>query len=572
MKPVVPAEPTRPAEPAGQVALATAELQRRLDLLAEAGAALARSLDPEDTLQAIARTVVPAIADWCRIDLLDDAGVLQRRLAYHSNPVVSQLAIDMARRMHASPDAVGSMGWCIRNGRSHHGRFELSDDPALREYTQTFGMKEHFILPLVARGRTIGAMGVLQAESGRSLPEADRALVQELAHRAALAIDNARLYAEASAARQQAEAASRAKDEFLAILGHELRNPLAPIVTALELMARRDPKVHEEERRIVARQVAHLSRLIDDLLDVSRITRGKVELQRVPLDLKAMVMNALEQTQPAFERRAHPVRLELQPGPVVVEGDPVRLTQVICNLLANAAKFTPADRHVTVELHAVPGWVELAVRDEGPGIAPELLPRVFDAFVQGGQALDRQAGGLGLGLAIVRLLVELHGGTVEAQSPGEGQGSRFLVRLPGTDQEARDTGPRLPSQETPDGANGRLLVVDDNVDAAETLAELLRMVGYEVRCAVDGPSALAVLQGYDAQLALLDIGLPQMDGYELAARIRARPGGEAIKLVALTGYGTESDRARALGARFDEHLVKPVDAVRLMELLETMLA
>jgi signal transduction histidine kinase len=569
---VGPAAPPRPDEPdaTGEPPAATAELRRRLDLLAQAGEALARSLDPEDTLQAIARTLVPAVADWCRIDLLDDNGVLQRRLAYHTDPELAHKALEMAKVLRASPDTVGSMSWCIRHGRSHHGRFDAADRD-LNLYTETFGMREHFLLPLVARGRTIGAMGVLQAESGRGISEADRALVRELAQRAAMAIDNARLYAEAEAARRQAEAASRAKDEFLAILGHELRNPLAPIVTALELMARREPHAHVEERRIVSRQVAHLSRLIDDLLDVARVTQGKVQLKRVPLDMKAVVMNALEQTQPVFERRAHPVRLEMQPGPAVVEGDAVRLTQVVCNLLSNAAKFTPPHGHVTIELDTPPGWVELAVRDEGRGIEADLLPRVFDTFVQGGQALDRQPGGLGLGLAIVRMLVQLHGGTVSVESEGAGRGSRFVVRLPGTDQEAQDTGPRMPSEEVPAGASGRLMIVDDNVDAAETLAELLRMVGYEVHCAVNAVSALALLETYTPQLALLDIGLPGIDGYQLAAMIRERPGGAAMRLVALTGYGSESDRARALGARFDEHLVKPVDAPKLLDLIEAML-
>jgi len=423
----------------------------------------------------------------------------------------------------------------------------------------------------VARGRTIGAMGVLQAESGRDVSEADRMLVQELAQRAALAIDNARLYAQAEAARREAEAASRAKDEFLAMLGHELRNPLAPIATALELMARRDPKAHVEERRIVARQVAHLSRLIDDLLDVSRITQGKVDIQRVPVDMKAVIVNALEQTQPVFERRAHPVRLELQPGPAVVEGDAVRLTQVLCNLLVNAAKFTPADRHITLRLDTPPGRVEVSVADEGRGIAPELLPHVFEAFVQGGQALDRQAGGLGLGLAIVRMLVKLHGGDVVAESEGEGRGSRFTVRLPGTDQAAQDAGPRMPSEEVPHSTQGRILLVDDNADAAQTLAELLRMSGYDVRCAGDANAALELLGRFPAQLALLDIGLPGVDGYQLANRIRQLPGGESVKLIALTGYGQDNDRARALSARFDEHLVKPVNAEKLLQVLEAML-
>jgi signal transduction histidine kinase len=472
---------------------------------------------------------------------------------------------------------VGTIGWCMAQGQPHHGRFDqppASDDPALRQYTRTLDMREYFTVPLVARGRTIGAMAVIQAESGRGLDAADRALVQELAQRAALALDNARAYAEAEAARRQAEAASRAKDEFLAMLGHELRNPLAPITTALELMERRDGGVHGTERRIIGRQVSHLSRLIDDLLDVSRITQGKVELKRQPLDLRAVVEQAVEQTQPLFERRARPMQLILPEQPAWVHGDAMRLTQVLCNLLVNAAKFTPPDGGVRLALQAQPAWVEVAVEDEGRGMGPELLPQVFDLFVQGRQSLDRQGGGLGLGLAIVRMLVEMHGGQVQAYSEGEGRGSRFVVRLPA----AAPAPPRIevrpaPSlQAAPESVGARILIVDDNLDAADTLAELLRVLGYQVQCAGDADTAVAVLDRYVPQLALLDIGLPGQDGYALARRLRADARTNGAKLVALTGYGRDNDRARALASQFDEHLVKPVAAERLLSVLQRMLA
>jgi PAS domain S-box-containing protein len=545
----------------------------RLELLAGASALLSQSLDVEATLQAIATVVAPRVADWCRIDLLDESGVLRRRIAHHANAERARQALEMARTLRAAPTTVGSMAWCIQHSQPYHGRFDESpaaDDPALRLYTQTFGMREHYILPLIARGRTLGAMGVVQAESGRTLGEEDRALLRELGLRAALAIDNARLYAEAEAARQEAERASRAKDEFLAMLGHELRNPLAPITTALELMARRDSEAHVQERKIIARQVAHLSRLIDDLLDVSRITQGKVELQRQPVDMKAIVAQALEQTQPLYAKRARPVQVAVCDAGTPVSGDGVRLTQVLCNLLINAAKFTPPERDVRLALRAEPGWIEAVVEDEGRGIAPGLLPRVFDLFVQGGQGIDRQGGGLGLGLAIVRRLVELHGGTVTAHSEGEGRGSRFTVRLPASGAPAPLTLAE-PSGAPAHAASARLLIVDDNQDAAFTLAELLRMDGYEVRCAPDGPSALELLQSAPADLALLDIGLPGIDGYELASRIRGSALGTAIKLVALTGYGQDNDRARAKAARFDEHLVKPVAPDRLVQVLQDLL-
>lgn len=546
--------------------------RRRLELLARAGAELSGSLDPDETLQAIAKVIVPAVADWCRIDLLDDEGVLQRRLAHHSDPERAQRALEMARQLRAAPGTVGSMAWAIAHGRPFYGRFDdprALADPALRQYTQTFGMVANFILPLVARGRTIGAMGVVQAESGRDLPEDDRALIQELGQRAALALDNARLYREAETARRQAEAANRAKDEFLAMLGHELRNPLAPIATALDLMGRRDPHAGAQERRIIGRQVQHLSRLIDDLLDVSRITQGKIQLRREAVDMKAVVANAVELTRPMFEQHAHPVQLQLTDAATVVHGDAVRLTQVLCNLLINAGKFTPATGRVRLSLEVAGAQVHAAVQDEGRGMAPELLPRVFEPFVQGRQDIDRQPGGLGLGLAIVHSLVQLHGGRVAAASDGPGRGSRFDVWLPLAEGVLQQPAPQPPA--APLSGTGRILVVDDNADAAETLSELLRLAGYEVRWAGHADAALALLDEFDPQLALLDIGLPGINGYQLAGMVRAHPRGAGMRLVALTGYGRDNDRAQALAARFDEHLVKPVAAERLFEFIARLL-
>jgi signal transduction histidine kinase len=547
--------------------------RRRLELLARAGAVLTGSLEPDETLKTIGTTIVPAIADWCRIDLIDEAGQLQRRLAYHSDPERAARALEVAKSLRAAPGTTGSIAWVVKNRMSHYGRYtdpEPMADPALRLYTQTFGMGAHYIIPLVARGRTIGAMGVIQGESGRDLSEDDRALVLELGQRAALALDNARLFAEAEAVRKQAESANRAKDEFLAMLGHELRNPLAPIATALELMAHRESHAHVEERRIIGRQVSHLSRLIDDLLDVSRITQGKIQLRREPVDLRQVVANAVELTRPVYEKRARGLELRVHDAPALVMGDAVRLAQVVCNLLVNAAKFTPGDARVVLSLASEAGGFMLEVEDGGTGIDAHLLPHVFDLFVQGQQAIDRQSGGLGLGLAIVRTLVGMHGGEVSASSEGPGQGSKFSVRLPGTSQQVAPAPAEAPApQDVPAGR--RILVVDDNADAADTLADLLRVVGYEVRCAHRAKGALEVLDVYVPQLALLDIGLPEIDGYQLAGMLRADARAAGMKLVALTGYGRDNDRAKALEARFDEHLVKPVAFDRLQATIDRLL-
>ncbi len=549
--------------------------RRRLELLSMAGAVLARSLEPGTTLEAIASIVVPSVADWCRIDLMDADGVLQRAVTFHRDPERTRQGEALAQRLHGAVTTPGSMAWVAANSRPYAARFDDqydiddSGDPAIRTAVRELGLRCVVVVPLMARGRTLGVMAAMQAESGRSLDEEDQALVAELAHRAALALDNARLYADAEAARCQAEAANRAKDEFLAMLGHELRNPLAPIVTALSLMARRDDGAHVRERQIIERQVAHLLRLVDDLLDVSRITQGKVQLQRERVDMRAVVARAVELTEPVFERRARPVELHLGEGRAHVIGDAVRLAQVLSNLLTNAAKFTPADGRIALTMTLDREQVHIEVADTGSGIAPELLPRVFDLFSQGTQQIDRNSGGLGLGLAIVRTLAQMHGGNVRAASDGPGRGARFTVSLPlagGHGEPAPEPQPR----ETSPGS-GRILVVDDNADAAETAALLLEQAGYVVQVARDGADALRLIDHFEPELALLDLGLPTMDGHELARRLRADPRTADMRLAALTGYGSASDRERTR-AQFDEHLVKPVAADVLLEAVARLLA
>jgi PAS domain S-box-containing protein len=384
---------------------------------------------------------------------------------------------------------------------------------------------------------------------------------------------NAELLAEQVLARNQvnqlreaAEAANRAKDEFLAMLGHELRNPLSPILTALQLMRLRGTDGSERERTVIERQVIHLTRLVDDLLDVSRITRGKVELKEELFELAEVVAKAVEMTSPLLEQRTHTLELIVPRSGLPVRGDATRLSQVISNLLTNAAKYTQAGGHITVHAAEELGQIVVRVRDTGIGIAPDVLPHVFDLFVQGRQALDRSQGGLGLGLTIVRNLVEHHGGSVSAHSEGRGAGSEFVVRLPKATGAAitADSERRAPTAEpgivTPTSAPGpRVLVVDDNVDAAEMLAAALAAKGYQTRVAHDGPAALLTAAKFRPAIAFLDLGLPVMDGYELATRLRELPDLCSMRLIAVTGYGQESDRRRTEQAGFHHHLVKPVD-------------
>jgi CheY-like chemotaxis protein len=371
-------------------------------------------------------------------------------------------------------------------------------------------------------------------------------------------------------ARLQAELANRSKDEFLAMLGHELRNPLAPILTTLQLMQLQGGTAFLRERNIIERQVKHVVRLVDDLLDISRITGGKVELALEPLGVAELVATAIEMASPLLERRQHHLQVAVAPG-LRVQGDPVRLAQVLANVLNNAAKYTQDGGHIEIRGERDGDAVVLTVRDDGMGIAREMLPRVFDLFAQETQALDRSQGGLGLGLAIVRSLVSLHGGTVSAHSEGLGKGSLFTIRLPALTEAPRTSArsPRLmPGAATEDAL--LVLVVDDNADALELLAETLEVVGYRTLRATDGPAALALVAKARPAIALLDIGLPAMDGYELARRLHATPGLEQLKLIAVTGYGQPSDRERSAAAGFAEHLVKPVSLPTVQAAIERL--
>jgi CheY-like chemotaxis protein len=360
----------------------------------------------------------------------------------------------------------------------------------------------------------------------------------------------------------EAERANRAKDEFLAILGHELRNPLAPITTALHLLEMRAPNERVRERRVIERQVAHLSRLVDDLLDASRITRGKVELRRETTVFGDAVAAAVEAVGPLLEARRHVLTLDVEPT-LLVDADPTRLRQVVANLLTNAAKYTPPAGHIQVHARRSGSNVELVVEDDGVGIAPDLMPRIFESFVQAPQPIARTEGGLGLGLTIARSLVEAHDGTIAVASDGPGKGTRVVVELPLLAVDSRQ-----PTRETEGWNVRRVLVVDDNTEAAMRLRELLLARGHETRTAFDAPSALELAADFRPEVAILDIGLPVMDGYELATRLRELFEDGSIKLIALTGYGTSADEQRAQGAGFHAHVPKPVAFDDLVELLE----
>ena len=433
-----------------------------------------------------------------------------------------------------------------------------------------------------ANQRLAEANTTLQAEKTRELETLNRVLQRanqelEAANRSAQTE-----IAERARIELALKEADRHKDEFLAMLAHELRNPLAPIHNAVQLMHRQsftDPQL-AWSRDVIGRQLAHLTRLVDDLLDVSRITRGKINLNKEVIELETLMTRTVETVQPLIDERGHTLTVDVPKGMLAVLGDPTRLVQAIGNVLSNAAKYTERGGRIT--LAAVESDTELVirVRDNGIGIQADLMPMIFNLFTQ----LDRTSGaaqsGLGIGLALVQRLVEMHGGSVTARSDGLGHGSEFVIRLPLFIREKIESGQPLQqlsaleqsmtNAEASTRTQRRILVADDNNDALESLATLLQLSGHEVYTAANGAVALESAEQHRPEVALLDIGMPKLDGYEVARRIRAQPWGQRITLVALTGWGQDSDRKRSQEAGFDSHLVKPLDLDKLTELLAAL--
>ncbi|MGH8269982.1 MAG: hybrid sensor histidine kinase/response regulator, partial [Steroidobacteraceae bacterium] len=352
------------------------------------------------------------------------------------------------------------------------------------------------------------------------------------------------------------------KDAFLATLAHELRNPLAPIRYATRLLEPGVPlQMASDAKNMIDRQLAHMARLLDDLLDVSRVTRGTLEIRREQLDLREVIQGAVSSTRPLADAAHQELAVSVPAEPLSVSGDDVRLAQIVGNLLHNATKYTPEGGHITVAAWLAGDEVIVSVKDDGIGIAPEALPTLFEPFVQSDRTGARASGGLGIGLSFARDLVRLHGGQIEARSAGHGLGSEFIVHLPRAEEKPALAEPvAAPEKVTALGASGiRVLVVDDNVDAATSLSYVLSLAGYQVTVAHDGIQALEIAQELHPDIVLLDIGLPGMSGHEVARRLRGEPWAKDVQLIAVTGWGQEGDRTKSLEAGFDEHLTKPID-------------
>jgi PAS domain S-box-containing protein len=715
-------------------------------LMAEAGRILGSSLDYEATLSSVCKLVVPVLADWCTLDLVSDDGGLRRLQVAHRDPDKVRFAEELRRRYPPNPDEERGLMNVLRTGEPEHYP-EITDEMLVEgardaehlEILRAMGLESAVIVPLKVSGRTIGVLSLATAESGRRYDEDELRFAMELASRAALAVDNARLFGrtgEAVRVRDEAlslhrgmeekltllvqasgslseslelesvlnavltlsrrlisadayavwryrsmsgrwgiELASglsdeyqrssievmeetpsmtetpvvaedvhespllgrraeaydhegirslmsvplrvhgsisgtlvfyyrsphrfsetdvrvatalsnlagsaigtaelyqelrdndRRKDEFLAMLAHELRNPLSAISNAVRLSRRTQVEEDLEWSKVVIeRQANKLARLMDDLLDVSRITRGMIQLNREILDVRPILQSAIDSVRPLIDERKHELTVSAGSGALRLEADPIRVEQILMNLLTNAAKYTESGGHIWVTAERRDSELMLRVRDDGIGISPEVLPTMFELFAQGERSIARSEGGLGIGLTIVRRLAEMHGGSVSAQSEGVGKGSVFTVLLP-----AVEVAPPVEAEPEPESKEGRgcsrILVIDDNVDTARGMTRLLKLLGHDVQAAYDGPTGMEAARSYRPDVILLDIGLPGMDGYEVARRLRREEFGKGVRIIAVSGYGQDEDRRRSKEAGFDHHLVKPIDHSALITLL-----
>jgi len=561
--------------------------EERARFLYELSRLLGSSLADDRLLARIARLAVPLLGDLCAIDLQDADGILRRAACAHVDSSKEGVAFEARARYGFSVTAPGGVPAVLTSHRSTlvspataADVEQAAQNAEQHQLFQQLGVAAWMIVPMIARERAFGAVTFAITESDRRYDPIDLLFAEAVVNQVAVASDNARLYRAAEAAREAAEAASSAKDQFLSTLSHELRTPLNAVY-GWATMLERGQLGEEQARRalqIILRNVNAQVRLIDDLLDLARVASGKLRLAVQPVDLRSVVEAALDTIRPAADAKS----IRLQPvlaspgGPV--SGDPDRLQQIAWNLLSNAVKFTPKGGRVQVQLQQVSSHVELLVSDTGQGISPELLPFIFDRLRQGDSSSTRAHGGLGLGLALVRHFVELHGGIVFAESPGEGRGATFVVKLPlmiAHPPELAAHGavsPRL-QPATAQSLNGvRVLVVDDDPTAVDLNREILRQAGADVRGFTSGVPAVQILQDWRPAVLVSDIEMPGLDGYTLVRQIRALAPDQGGKTpaVALSAYNLPEDRVRSLRAGFNFHVSKPVDPTELVAIVASL--
>jgi signal transduction histidine kinase/DNA-binding response OmpR family regulator len=568
---------------------AAEENTRRADFLAQASRVLADALDEDLAGERLVQLLVPLFATRACLVCLDEAGAPQRWVAVQRRRAADAAAAE-ADAARALGDARVTRGGAGALPAAERAQLAAALGLQAASGADAAGADEpdRPLYAAAAPGRATGsapaalvlsagghALGVLLVEAGE---RADWACIRDLAGRAATALENARLYRslqleieERRDVEARLHASNRRKDEFLAMLSHELRNPLAPIRTALEVIRRLAPSEPKLTWAIdvTGRQVSHLTRLVEDLLDVARINQGKITLQMEAVDLREVLTHGIETVRPFLESRRDQLVRQVPDTPVWMRGDFARLSQVVANLLNNAIKYTEEGGTIELSLEVgADGQATIAVSDNGIGIDAELLPHVFELFEQGKRTLDRSQGGLGVGLTLVRRLVELHQGRVEVSSEGPGRGAQFRIHLPCLSEAVRAEPATADEEPWAAGTRCRVLVVDDNHDAAEAAAVLLSLAGHEVKAVGDPLEALGCAPVFAPDVVVLDIGLPGMDGYELARRLRQVPQTRASLMVALTGYGQRGDLDLARAAGFDHHLTKPAEPEELLALIQ----
>jgi len=569
------------------MALSTWSPEEYARFLGQLAATLGAPLEYERMLPRVARLSVPLLGDLCAVDLLDADGTIRRVACAHVDATKEGIAYEARARYGFSPSAPHGVPAVLRDRRPAIVSPATAADldraartPEQLDLFRQLGLTSWMVVPMVAREQVLGAMTLAVTESERRYGPADMLFAEAVVRQAAVAADNARLYRDAEGAREAAEAASRAKDQFLSTLSHELRTPLNAVNGWATILQRGDLDAEQTRRalQIILRNVTAQVRLIDDLLDVSRIEAGKIRLTVQPVDLRLVIEEAMDGIRPAAA--AKNIRLQsVLASPVgPVSGDPDRLQQLVWNLLSNAVKFTPKGGRVQVQLQRVNSQVAITVSDTGMGIGAELLPHIFERFRQGDSSSTRPHGGLGLGLALVRSLSELHGGTVFAESAGEGRGATFEVRLPlmlarpGTETARAALVQSSSLSPGPSLAGIRVLVVDDDPTAVELNRKILTGVGGEVRVCAGGAEALAMLRQWRPDVLTSDIEMPGMDGYSLVRQVRALEPSQGGKTpaIALSAYSRPEDRVRSLMAGFNFHVSKPVDPSELVTIVASL--
>jgi PAS domain S-box-containing protein len=556
------------------------ELAQRF--LSEASAVLASSLDYQTTLERVAQLTVPELADWCTVHMIEEDGAIAQIAVAHIDPAKLEWAYQIRDKYPLNPDDPRGAAYTLRTGESDFVP-EIPDELLVQaardsehlEILRQVGFSSVMTVPLRSQARILGVISFISAESGRRYTSADLQLAEELARRASLAIDNAQLYRVAQRDRAKAEAANRIKDEFLAVLSHELRSPLNPILgwTKLLRTGRLDATKTQQALETIERNAKLQAQLIEDLLDVSRILQGKMTLNVASVNLAATIEAALETVRLAAEAKQIQIQTTFNPISGTVSGDANRLQQVVWNLLSNAVKFTPTGGRIEVRVEQVGTYAQIQVKDTGKGITPDFLPYVFDYFRQEDGTTTRQFGGLGLGLAIVRHFTELHGGSVQADSPGQNLGATFTIRLPLNIVEPQPSSDDRHPERVTDLAGTHVLVVDDDADMRELAAFTLTQSGAQVTTAASAAQALTFLNQSVPDLLLCDIGMPEMDGYALIRQIRkwSPEQGGMIPAIALTAYAGEINQHQALAAGFGMHISKPVEPEELVKAIAHLL-